>query len=91
MELATGRRAVDGGEEECLVEWGRRMAKEGWPAKEEASSNTVLWDLFTLGMRCTADAPQERPDMPDVLASLLDISQSGGASSSSHSDGGAGE
>lgn len=29
MELATGRRAVDGGEE-CLVEWVRRVAMEGW-------------------------------------------------------------
>ncbi|KAF0907152.1 hypothetical protein E2562_015675 [Oryza meyeriana var. granulata] len=89
MELSTGRRAVDGGEEECLIEWSRRMAKDGWPAKAEASSSTVLWDMLMLGMRCTADSPQERPDMPDVLAALLDIADTGGASSSSsHSDGG---
>uniref|UniRef100_A0A0E0QAS4 non-specific serine/threonine protein kinase n=1 Tax=Oryza rufipogon TaxID=4529 RepID=A0A0E0QAS4_ORYRU len=79
MELATGRRAVDGGEEECLVEWSRRMAQEGWPAREAAaSSGAVLWDMLMLGMRCTADSPQERPDMPDVLAALLDIAGSGG-------------
>ncbi|KAJ0982048.1 hypothetical protein J5N97_010303 [Dioscorea zingiberensis] len=29
MELATGRRAVDGGDE-CLVEWVRRVSTEGW-------------------------------------------------------------
>ena len=28
---------------------------------------------------CTADAPQERPDMPDVLAALLDVAENGGA------------
>uniref|UniRef100_A0A0A9BXN4 Uncharacterized protein n=1 Tax=Arundo donax TaxID=35708 RepID=A0A0A9BXN4_ARUDO len=33
-----------------------------------------------LGMRCTSDAPQERPDMPDVLAALLDVAENGGAS-----------
>ncbi|EEC82389.1 hypothetical protein OsI_26735 [Oryza sativa Indica Group] len=84
MELATGRRAVDGGEEECLVEWSRRMAQEGWPAREAAaSSGAVLWDMLMLGMRCTADSPQERPDMPDVLAALLDIAGSGGGGGSS--------
>ncbi|XP_062189540.1 probable LRR receptor-like serine/threonine-protein kinase At1g74360 [Phragmites australis] len=82
MELATGRRAVDGGEEECLVEWGRRMAKEGWISKEEtaAARSPVSWELLMLGMRCTADAPQERPDMPDVLAALLGVAENGGAS-----------
>lgn len=76
MELATGRRAVDGAEEECLVEWARRMAKEGWQSSEKAAAEavgTVFWELLMLGMRCTADAPQERPDMPDVLAALLDL------------------
>jgi len=75
MELATGRRAVDGGEEECLLEWARRMAKEGWRSEEEAAG-TVSWELLMLGMRCTADAPQERPDMPDVLAALVDVADS---------------
>jgi len=77
MELATGRRAVDGGEEECLLEWARRMAKEGWRSEEE-EAGTVSWELLMLGMRCTADAPQERPDMPDVLAALVDAADSAG-------------
>ncbi|XP_062187984.1 probable LRR receptor-like serine/threonine-protein kinase At1g74360 [Phragmites australis] len=79
MELSTGRRAVDGGEEECLVEWGRRMAKEGWREKEASAASAVSWELLMLGMRCTADAPQERPDMPDVLAALLDVAENGSA------------
>ncbi|KAE8780341.1 putative LRR receptor-like serine/threonine-protein kinase [Hordeum vulgare] len=75
MELATGRRAVDGGEE-CLVDWTRRTAKEGRKQQTEdqkTAGGTVSWELLALGMRCTADAPHERPDMPDVLAALLDI------------------
>lgn len=81
MELATGRRAVDGAEDECLVEWGRRMGKEGWRSSSEkaAAVGTVSWELLMLGMRCTADAPQERPDMPDVLAALLDVAENSGA------------
>ncbi|CAL5071928.1 unnamed protein product [Urochloa decumbens] len=80
MELATGRRAVDGGEEECLVEWARRMDKEGWPeaGKEELAGGAVSWGLLMLGMRCTADAPLERPDMPEVLAALVDIAVAAG-------------
>lgn len=81
MEFATGRRAVDGGEEECLVDWGRRMAKEGWKVRQQPEeTSAVFWELLMLGMRCTADAPQERPDMPDVLAALLDIAENGDAS-----------
>ncbi|CAN6219477.1 unnamed protein product [Urochloa humidicola] len=81
MELATGRRAVDGGQDECLVEWARRMDKEGWPeaGKEElAGGGAVSWGLLMLGMRCTADAPHERPDMPEVLAKLVDIAVASG-------------
>uniref|UniRef100_A0ACD5ULP4 Uncharacterized protein n=1 Tax=Avena sativa TaxID=4498 RepID=A0ACD5ULP4_AVESA len=78
MELATGRSAVDVGEEECLVDWARRTAKEGWQARQQegadgSTSGAVFWELLALGMRCTADAPHERPDMPDVLAALFDI------------------
>lgn len=77
MELATGRRAVDGAEDECLVEWARRMAREGW-SSAGAVGGAVSWELLMLGMRCTADAPQERPDMTDVLAALLDVGEHGG-------------
>jgi RIO-like serine/threonine protein kinase len=78
MELATGRRAVDVGEEECLVDWARRTAKESWKQEGEDGSTEVFWELLALGMRCTADAPQERPDMPEVLAALLDIAAADG-------------
>ncbi|XP_066395193.1 probable LRR receptor-like serine/threonine-protein kinase At1g74360 [Miscanthus floridulus] len=81
MELATGRCAVDGAEDECLVEWARRMAREGWRSSSEkaaAAVGTVSRELLMLGMRCTADAPKERPDMPDVLAALLDVAENGG-------------
>ncbi|KAJ1291733.1 hypothetical protein BS78_02G338700 [Paspalum vaginatum] len=79
MELATGRRAVDSAEEECLVEWARRMAKEGWRSEKAAPApGTVPWELLMLGMRCTADAPHERPDMTDVLAALLDVAEKNG-------------
>jgi hypothetical protein len=77
MELATGRRAVDGAEDECLVEWARRMAREGW-SSAGGVGGAVSWELLMLGMRCTADAPQERPDMTDVLAALLDVGEHGG-------------
>ncbi|TVU38106.1 hypothetical protein EJB05_11460 [Eragrostis curvula] len=52
------------------------MAKEGWRPKPEEVPSPVSLELLMLGMRCTADAPQERPDMPDVLAALLDIAAS---------------
>ncbi|CAM0906586.1 unnamed protein product [Alopecurus aequalis] len=81
MELATGRRAVDVGEEECLVDWARRTAKEG--RKQQGEDGSVFWELLALGMRCTAEAPHERPDMPDVLAALLDIA----AGKERHDDG----
>ncbi|VAH44186.1 unnamed protein product [Triticum turgidum subsp. durum] len=91
MELATGRRAVDGGEE-CLVDWARRTAKEGRKQQTEDQQTTgrVFWELLELGMRCTADAPHERPDMPVVLAALLDIAGDAGCAycmSSGHGDG----
>uniref|UniRef100_M8BRP3 Putative LRR receptor-like serine/threonine-protein kinase n=1 Tax=Aegilops tauschii TaxID=37682 RepID=M8BRP3_AEGTA len=91
MELATGRRAVDGGEE-CLVDWARRTAKEGrkQQTEDQQTTGTVFWELLELGMRCTADAPHERPDMPVILAALLDMAGDAGCAycmSSGHSDG----
>ncbi|XP_051215089.1 probable LRR receptor-like serine/threonine-protein kinase At1g74360 [Lolium perenne] len=88
MELATGRRAVDVGEEECLVDWARRTAKEGRNTRhqereDQSTSGAVFWELLALGMRCTADAPHERPDMPEVLAALLDIAAANGTTTTS--------
>lgn len=94
MELATGRRAVDGGEE-CLVEWARRVAGEGWRGLRRAMAPVMakammveeevmavsglakMCNLLMVGMRCTAEMPQARPDMREVLAILLNIYSNG--------------
>ncbi|CBI15175.3 unnamed protein product, partial [Vitis vinifera] len=53
MELATGRHALDGGEE-CL-------------GAEE------MRELLRIGIKCTAESPQARPNMKEVLAMLITI------------------
>ncbi|KAK8657710.1 hypothetical protein V6N13_035935 [Hibiscus sabdariffa] len=87
MELATGRRAVDGGEE-CLVEWARRMMGTGRHGLGRAAIPVVLLgsgladgaeemrELLRIGVRCTAEAPQARPNMKEVLAMLIRITSS---------------
>nr|XP_043617836.1 probable LRR receptor-like serine/threonine-protein kinase At1g74360 [Erigeron canadensis] len=78
MELATGRRAVEGGE--YLVEWSRRVM--GWRsmtpvsllASGLAEGASEMRELLRLAVRCTADAPQSRPDMKEVLDKLVQIS-----------------
>ncbi|XVE56877.1 hypothetical protein DITRI_Ditri04bG0045600 [Diplodiscus trichospermus] len=88
MELATGRRAVDGGEE-CLVEWARRIMGNGRNGLGRAVIPVVLLgsglaegaeemcELLRIGIRCTAEAPQARPNMKEVLAMLIRITNSG--------------
>lgn len=81
MELATGRRAVDGGEE-CLVEWARRVMGDGRRGTLPvallvsglAGGVEELSELLRIGIRCTAEAPQGRPNMKEVLATLVRIS-----------------
>ncbi|CAL5444938.1 unnamed protein product [Camellia sinensis] len=85
MELATGRRAVDGGEE-CLVEWARRVMGYRRQGLGQAKIPVVLLGsglaegaeemcgLLKVGIRCTAEAPQARPNMKEVLAMLVKIS-----------------
>ncbi|POO01935.1 Serine/threonine protein kinase [Trema orientale] len=87
MELATGRRAVDGGEE-CLVEWARRVVGAGRgggfnraviPVAVMGGSGLLLEgaeemsELLRIGIKCTAEAPQSRPNMKEVLAMLVKI------------------
>ncbi|XP_077211474.1 leucine-rich repeat protein kinase family protein [Tasmannia lanceolata] len=93
MELATGKRAVDGGDE-CLVEWVRRVAGEGHQGLKGAvvpvmisgvgvagmefsgDQTNGLWEmceLLRIGVRCTVDLPQSRPNMKEVLVMLLRI------------------
>lgn len=85
MELATGRRAVDGGEE-CLVEWARRVMGTGRQGMSRAVIPVMmlgsglaqgaeeLCEVLRIGIRCTADAPQARPNMKEVLDMLVKIS-----------------
>ncbi|WCJ35894.1 Leucine-rich repeat protein kinase family protein [Euphorbia peplus] len=85
MELATGRRAVDGGEE-CLVEWARRVIGNGRTENAGAVIPVVvlgsglaegaveMCELLRIGIRCTSEAPQARPNMKEVLAMLIKIS-----------------
>ncbi|KAL8123598.1 putative LRR receptor-like serine/threonine-protein kinase At1g74360 [Apium graveolens] len=86
MELATGRRAVDGGEE-CLVEWARRVMDYGQQGVTNQTSVPVavsesglgegaeeLREVLKIGIRCTAESPQARPNMKEVLAMLFRIS-----------------
>ncbi|XP_061988285.1 probable LRR receptor-like serine/threonine-protein kinase At1g74360 [Rosa rugosa] len=84
MELATGRRAVDGGEE-CLVEWARRVMGNGRLGFNRSVMPVVLMgsglvdgaeemcELLRVGIKCTAEAPQSRPNMKEVLAMLIKI------------------
>ncbi|XP_009338809.1 probable LRR receptor-like serine/threonine-protein kinase At1g74360 [Pyrus x bretschneideri] len=84
MELATGRRAVDGGEE-CLVEWARRVMGNGRQGFNRSVMPVMLMgsglvdgaeemcELLKVGIKCTAEAPQSRPNMKEVLAMLLNI------------------
>ncbi|VVA36216.1 PREDICTED: probable [Prunus dulcis] len=89
MELATGRRAVDGGEE-CLVEWARRVMGNGRLGFNRSVIPVMLMgsglldgaeemcELLKVGIKCTAEAPQSRPNMKEVLAMLIKISSTQG-------------
>ncbi|XP_027331130.1 probable LRR receptor-like serine/threonine-protein kinase At1g74360 [Abrus precatorius] len=92
MELATGRRAVDGGEE-CLVEWTRRVMGSGRQGLSLCHSVPFLLmgsglvegakemvQLLHVGVKCTHDAPQVRPNMKEVLAMLIKINNPNGDS-----------
>ncbi|MFS7912195.1 putative protein kinase RLK-Pelle-LRR-Xb-2 family [Helianthus anomalus] len=80
MELATGRRAVDGGDE-CLVEWARRVMGDGRsgsnhrmiPVSGLAEGAVEMCELLRVGIRCTAESPQLRPNMKEVLDMLVRI------------------
>ncbi|KAJ0106313.1 hypothetical protein Patl1_18817 [Pistacia atlantica] len=79
MELATGRRAVDGGEE-CLVEWARRVMGNGRYGLGRTVLPVVLLgsglaegaeemsELLKIGVNCTSEAPQARPNMKELLS-----------------------
>ncbi|RDX92269.1 putative LRR receptor-like serine/threonine-protein kinase, partial [Mucuna pruriens] len=90
MELATGRRAVDGGDE-CLVEWAKRVMSYGrhhvpvlLMGSGLVGGADEMCDLLRIGVRCTADAPQARPNMKEVLAMLIKIFNPKGDSTYGH-------
>lgn len=75
MELATGRRAVDGGDE-CLVECVRRVigsGKNGLSNFGVVGGEKEMFELLQVGVKCTNDLPQNRPNMKEVLAMLVKI------------------
>ncbi|KAI3513368.1 hypothetical protein L1887_20699 [Cichorium endivia] len=80
MELATGRRAVDGGEE-CLLDWSRRVMGDGRQSMIPVAGLVSgggegaeeMCELLRVGIRCTAEAPQARPNMKEVLDMLVRI------------------
>ncbi|XP_073295433.1 probable LRR receptor-like serine/threonine-protein kinase At1g74360 [Primulina huaijiensis] len=85
MELATSRRAVDGGEE-CLVEWAKRVVGDGRHRYNRTTIPVALLvsglaegaeqmsKLLQTGVWCTAESPHSRPNMKEVLAMLFKIS-----------------
>lgn len=91
MELATGRRAVDGGEE-CLVEWAKRVMGSGHRSGRStipvvfmgsglAEGAEEMCELLRIGTRCTAESPQARPNMKEVLGMLFRASSRQGSRS----------
>ncbi|KAL7098894.1 hypothetical protein ACP275_09G047200 [Erythranthe tilingii] len=85
MELATGRRAVDGGEE-CLVEWAKRVMGDGRGVGPDRGNIPVallvsglaegaekMRELLRVGIWCTAEIPHFRPNMKEVLGMLFRI------------------
>ncbi|CAN4100400.1 unnamed protein product [Withania somnifera] len=84
MELATGRHAIDGGEE-CLVEWATRVMGDGRKGFTRAIIPVALLvsglaegaeemcELLRIGIRCTAETPHDRPNMKQVLDMLISI------------------
>ncbi|KAG0503201.1 hypothetical protein HPP92_003273 [Vanilla planifolia] len=85
LELATGREAADGGEEEdgSLADWAWRRYKERGGSVGEALDMEVVQEspefmdeagmVFTLGLICTGREPQSRPTMKEVLQLLTTL------------------
>ncbi|CAI8583454.1 unnamed protein product [Vicia faba] len=87
MELATGRRAVDG-DEECLVEWTRRVMmgrkQQQYHHLLSYLGSEEMVELLCIGLKCTNEAANGRPNMKQVLAMLILISKSNVGDSSDH-------
>ena len=76
---------MDGGEE-CLLEWARRVMGSGRHGLSRSTIPVVflgsglvegadeMCELLRIGIGCTAEAPQRRPNMKEVLAMLIKLS-----------------
>ena len=74
MELATGRRALDKGDE-CLVDMVRGVKGEGFKGAVtvEGFGAEAMGKLLEVGLRCTAEVPLSRPSTKQVLEVLQQI------------------
>ncbi|XP_073116583.1 uncharacterized protein [Elaeis guineensis] len=92
LELVTGRRANEGGEDECLAEWAWRYYEEGGgliDIIDEEIRDPLLYlaemeVVFRLGLFCTAKMPSSRPSMKEVLQVLAKCDKRLGPQSTPH-------
>ncbi|PKU62809.1 receptor-like protein kinase HSL1 isoform X1 [Dendrobium catenatum] len=85
LELATGKDAGDGGEEEDenLTDWAwRRYKDRGAVVDEEIAGESLEWKeeaeaVFRLGVICTVSDPIARPTMKEVVQVLMKLGGGG--------------
>ncbi|KAM7266845.1 hypothetical protein ACFE04_009011 [Oxalis oulophora] len=65
------KRLVGGPGEEFLVDWARRVV--GQPLGSDGLAEEMR-ELLKIGVKCTAESPQARPNMMEVLAMVSNIS-----------------
>ncbi|CAL9059871.1 receptor-like protein kinase HSL1 [Musa acuminata AAA Group] len=86
LELTTGRKARDGGENEGLAGWAARRFKEDGRltemVDEELSEDVNYMDdieaVLRLGIECTRRTPVFRPSMKEVVRHLMDCDRRNG-------------
>lgn len=81
LELTTGRKAHDGGDDGSLADWARHHSdgKQLFEALDEDIKDPAYMQeietVFKLGIMCTAALPSRRPTMKGVLQGLLQFDQ----------------
>ncbi|KAL6641780.1 hypothetical protein ACP70R_019961 [Stipagrostis hirtigluma subsp. patula] len=82
LELTTGRKANDGGEQGCLAQWAGHHYRSGESIADAmdrciryAGYPREIETVFRLGVECTGNSPSSRPTMKDVLQVLLKCSK----------------
>ncbi|CAN6441306.1 unnamed protein product [Victoria cruziana] len=78
LELATGRKARNGGGEMNLVDWAWHHSREEKPLAEAMDQRVYnpfvsqqMFAVFRLGLHCTSSLPGDRPPMVEVVDKLL--------------------